>query len=194
MSLDLVESVVASIDASLIRSLLEDRGDYISKHRMSSTKALVKRGLNPLDKTPSGKDSGEGDKDDSRGQYQGIDFSVPSAVAQAARKGLELRKLNEKRKALPSGDPDRLGASESLGGTEIGVARAVQLSTNEKVTPQSARRIAAYFGRHTGDKGAEGFGNDKQPSAGYVAWLLWGGDPAKKWAESLVSQMDKSEE
>jgi len=29
---------------------------------------------------------------------------------------------------------------------------------------------------------------------GYVAWLLWGGDPGKKWAEKVRDQMDRADE
>ena len=175
---------------TMYQPFLEDRSDNLSPTRFSATDELVSRGLKPLEKTPSGASSGPSGKGDMDGKYSAIDFVPPSAVAKEAKKGLELRKRNEERKALPKGDPDRLGADASLGGTDIGVARAVQLMSGKPMPPREVRRMVAFFSRHR-HEGTEGFGNDKRPSAGYVAHLIWGGDSGKKWAEKVVAQMEK---
>lgn len=152
-----------------------------------STAKLRKRGLKPLERTPSGKDAGKKGSTD-------LDLTPPKSVQNAAKKGLELRKRNEERKDLPEDDPDHLASSASLGGTAIGVARAVQLSKGEPITPRAIRRIYSYLERHTPDKKAKGFGDDKRPSAGYVAWLLWGGDAALRWVTKMIKALDKEDE
>ena len=63
-------------------------------------------------------------------------------------------------------------------------------------------RMAAWFARHRSDTFAEGFHNEKSPkypSAGLVAWLLWGGDSngsmrAMVWAQEQVERIDKQKE
>lgn len=64
----------------------------------------------------------------------------------------------------------------------MGVRRAVQLSRREPVSLDTIRRIVSYFARHEVDRGGEGWGVD---SRGYQAWLLWGGDPGRAWAERI---------
>jgi hypothetical protein len=164
--------------------------------RLQSTKAILKRGLKPLEKTPSGASAGPSERGKTRsgGIYGHIDFEPPAKVASEAKKGLDLRKWNETRKKLPSSDPASLGASASLGGTSIGVARALQLSKRRPVSPRDIRRMVNYFTRHAKDVEAENFGNDKTPSPGYVAWLLWGGDSGFSWAKRVLDQMLKAEQ
>lgn len=45
--------------------------------------------------------------------------------------------------------------------------------------------MVSYFARHEVDKRAKSFGNDQNPSAGYVAWLLWGGGEGRAWAVEM---------
>jgi hypothetical protein len=44
----------------------------------------------------------------------------------------------------------------------------------------------SFFSRHEVDKQGRGFnsGEPGYPSNGLIAWLLWGGDSGKSWAES----------
>jgi len=71
------------------------------------------------------------------------------------------------------------------GGTAVGVARANQLRNRENLTPRTIGRMVSYFARHEVDKQAEGFnqGEEGFPSAGRIAWQLWGGNPGKSWAD-----------
>ena len=60
-------------------------------------------------------------------------------------------------------------------------ARASRSTGTRKAGPVSAADITAissYFKRHVVDKDAEShkWGDVNDPSPGYVAWLLWGGD------------------
>ena len=95
----------------------------------------------------------------------------PSAeVAENAKRGLALRK------------------QYNCGGTEVGAARAGQLRDRKPQSPKDVDRMISYFARHAVDKNAPEFGDGADPSAGYVAWLLLGGDAAQQWAND---QKDK---
>ncbi len=109
-------------------------------------------------------------------KYEHLDFSAPDSVAEQAEKGLQLRR------------------EFGRGGTEVGVARARDLKNQKNLSPETIDRMISYFARHECDKSAEDFGNENDPSAGYIAWLLWGGDQGRKWAENLskkIAQADK---
>lgn len=108
-------------------------------------------------------------------KYDEIDFVPPDNVAACARRGLALR------------------AEHGVGGTDVGVARARDLKNQERLSPETIERMVSYFARHEVDKDADGFGNDDNPSAGYVAWLLWGGDPGRAWAEDTKAQMEDAD-
>lgn len=71
------------------------------------------------------------------------------------------------------------------GGTDVGVRRAHQLAARDAVSAADVKAIASYFARHEVDKQgkAHEWGDASDPSAGYVAWLLWGGDEGRTWAE-----------
>ena len=79
------------------------------------------------------------------------------------------------------------------GGTEVGVARAVQLINRERLSPRTVRRMHSYFSRHEVDKRGQGFreGQEGYPSAGKIAWLLWGGDAGQAWAARKVEELNK---
>ncbi|NNC90662.1 MAG: hypothetical protein HKN82_19565 [Akkermansiaceae bacterium] len=104
-----------------------------------------------------------------------MDFTPPEDAAAAARKGLELRS-----------EFDR-------GGTDVGVARARDLKNRRTCSPDTIRRMVSYFARHEVDKQADDFGDDDRPSAGYIAWLLWGGDPGREWAENIKQKMEEAD-
>jgi len=94
-----------------------------------------------------------------------IDLRCPQIVADNAAKGLELRR------------------QFGRGGTEVGVARATELKNREKLAPSTIRRMVSYFARHEVDKRGKNYGNEDNPSAGTIAWLLWGGDEGREWVD-----------
>lgn len=123
-------------------------------------------------------------------KYEHINFTPPSGVAKAAEKGLEMRS-----KASPSNRGGLTPSQASEHGIGSGVQRAVNLKNRNTVSPKVVKQMKAFFARHEKNKGikAENKGtpwNDK----GYVAWLLWGGDPGKSWSEKIVGQMEKADE
>jgi hypothetical protein len=105
-------------------------------------------------------------------KYKHINFRPGDAVAKAAARGLELRK------------------EWNRGGTAVGVARARDLSNGKELSPSTVKRMKAYFDRHEVDKSGEGWGTN---SAGYIAWLLWGGDSGYSWAKKVCKQMDAAD-
>jgi HK97 family phage prohead protease len=56
--------------------------------------------------------------------------------------------------------------------------------------------MASYFARHEVDKQGQGWspGEDGFPSAGRIAWALWGGDPGQAWASKLTRQIEAADE
>jgi hypothetical protein len=95
----------------------------------------------------------------------------PVAVAKNAAKGLELREKHGR------------------GGTEVGVARAKQLKARETLDEDDVKSMASYFARHAVDRKGKAFDNADNPSAGYIAWMLWGGDEAKEWVDGLKKRL-----
>ena len=106
-----------------------------------------------------------------------LDLRPPATVAAAARRGLELR------------------AEYGRGGTAVGVARARDLGNRRTLTIETVKRMLAYFTRHEIDLEAPAAkrGNPGYPSAGYIAWLLWGGDAGRTWARKIVRQQARIE-
>jgi HK97 family phage prohead protease len=82
------------------------------------------------------------------------------------------------------------------GGTAVGVARGRDLSNGTTISPETARRMKAYFDRHEIDKQGEGWspGEPGFPSNGRIAWALWGSDPGWAWSRKLVEQMNAADE
>ena len=78
------------------------------------------------------------------------------------------------------------------GGTEVGVARASDIVNNRDLSMDTVRRMNSYFARHEVDKKGKGFspGEEGYPSAGRIAWALWGGDAGQSWARQLSEKED----
>jgi len=108
-------------------------------------------------------------------RYADIDFTPTEGMAAAAERGLRLR------------------AEFNRGGTEVGVARATQLKNREVLSPETVRRMHSFFSRHASDK-RPGWDDPSDPSAGFVAHLLWGGDPGKDWSERVTARMDRADD
>jgi len=104
-------------------------------------------------------------------------FPVPKGVADEAETALAWRR------------------EHGRGGTEVGVARARDLKNRRPVSLDTLKRIKAYFDRHESDTDAEGFrpGEPGFPSAGRIAWGLWGGNPARRWAEDRLAGVEARE-
>lgn len=100
-------------------------------------------------------------------------FTPPEDVRVAAQRGLDMRSKYKR------------------GGTMVGVARARDLSNGSAVSASTIMRMVSYFARHEVDKKGTGWspGSEGYPSAGRIAWLLWGGDPGKRWANAMARRI-----
>ena len=82
------------------------------------------------------------------------------------------------------------------GGTAVGVARARDIANGANLSDDTIMRMVSYFARHEVDKQGQGWsqGEEGYPSAGRIAWALWGGDPGRTWANAEAAKIDDNEE
>lgn len=103
-----------------------------------------------------------------------LHFTAPAQVSREAKLGLELRKLFKR------------------GGTQVGIKRAHQLAKRERISLQTVIRMKAFFDRHEKNRfSTKKTANGLEPGAGMIAWLLWGGDAGRAWANEIVKQFRK---
>jgi len=106
------------------------------------------------------------------GKYEGIDFSPPQGARDAAKRALEVRETKP---------PSQRGM------TPVGLARARDLQNGVKLSPDTIKRMKAFFDRHEVDKKGSTFG---EQGKGWQAWNGWGGDAGYSWAKKVVGQME----
>jgi hypothetical protein len=78
------------------------------------------------------------------------------------------------------------------GGTEVGVARARDISNKRNLSLDTVKRMNSYFARHEVDKEATGWNDGEKgfPTAGRIAWQLWGGDAGRDWAARIIKSQE----
>lgn len=90
----------------------------------------------------------------------------PQAVRDAAERGIRL--------------------NEEVGNkcaTQVGKVRAQQLANGEAVTILTVKRMYSYLSR-----AAEYYNPNDDQACGTISYLLWGGEPALRWAERILRQ------
>lgn len=109
-------------------------------------------------------------------KYKGKDINTKptDGMVSEAEKGLEWRK------------------EYGRGGTEVGVARARDIKNRKELSFDTVKRMYSFFSRHEVDKKADGFspGEKGYPSAGRIAWALWGGDAGFSWSRKIAGMLD----
>ena len=105
-------------------------------------------------------------------------YPAPQGARDEARRGLEWR------------------AEYGRGGTAVGVARARDIANGRALSLDTVQRMASYFARHEVDKQGEGWSPGEQgyPSAGRIAWALWGGDAGRRFAETVLDREEARQE
>ncbi|HRO15171.1 MAG TPA: hypothetical protein PLL33_09030 [Paracoccus sp. (in: a-proteobacteria)] len=93
-------------------------------------------------------------------------FVPPPDVTATAAEGLALR------------------ARHGRGGTEVGLARAQGLAASRPLTAAEMRMMAGWFARFGAQRRPARWGDPDNPSTGYIAWMLWGGDAGRNWVEA----------
>lgn len=103
------------------------------------------------------------------------DAKPTAKMAANAKRGLELRERFDR------------------GGTEVGVRRARQLAERRPLSEADIKSMHSYFARHEVDKQgkAHEWGDEDDPSAGYIAWLLWGGEEGKAWVDKRHASLEE---
>lgn len=112
-------------------------------------------------------------------------FTPPEGVRSAAARGLELR-AKWKRGGLSNGEASDQGIGS-------GVQRATNLKNGDALNIATVKRMAAFFSRHEKNYRPDEKEPDGGPTAGTIAWLLWGGNAGKSWANGIVSRVQKDE-
>jgi len=81
------------------------------------------------------------------------------------------------------------------GGTEVGLARARDIRNQRNLSFDTVKRMNSYFARHEVDKEERGWegGEDNFPTAGRIAWQLWGGDAGRDWAKKIVERVNENQ-
>ena len=122
-------------------------------------------------------------------RYSHIDFKPPQSVADAAKLGLEYRK-----KASPSNRGGLTAEEAGKEGIGSGVQRAANLKNRHTMSPKTVRMMSRFFSRHEKNKAINPkFRGTPWNDKGYVAWLLWGGDPGRSWANKIIRQMEAAD-
>jgi hypothetical protein len=99
-------------------------------------------------------------------------YSPPAGARSAARKAIKFKE-----------DGKATGA-----GTQVGWTRAGQLARGETISLSTVKRMFSYFSRHEVDKKGKDWGNQANPSNGYIMWLAWGGDTGFSWSRGIVNR------
>lgn len=110
-------------------------------------------------------------------------FEPNEAMRDAARRGLALRE-EWGRGGLST---QEAGAQ----GSKSGVARASSLANGDALSEESVRAMARFFARHAKNRGGpDAKEDDGGPTAGWIAWLLWGGDDGAEWSARILDEIE----
>jgi hypothetical protein len=90
----------------------------------------------------------------------------PKAVREAAERGIKLNADVNNRCA-----------------TQVGKVRAQQLASGDPLTLMTVKRMYSYLSR-----AAEYYKPADTTACGTISYLLWGGEPALRWAESVLER------
>jgi hypothetical protein len=99
-------------------------------------------------------------------------YSPPAGARSAARRAIKFKE-----------DGKATGA-----GTQVGWTRAGQLARGETISLSTVKRMYSYFSRHEVDKKGKDWGNNANPSNGYIMWLAWGGDAGYSWSRGIANR------
>jgi len=123
------------------------------------------------------------DVDEYYARFEAESFKPPASAISNAKRGLELRKKWGRGGLSPS--------EAAAQGIDSGVTRARKIASG-KVSTHDVRRMSA-FNRHRKNYRPEKKESDGGPTAGTIAWLLWGGTSGVNWAKKKSANMNAEE-
>ena len=154
--------------------IIEGSNDYFSTHWNNY-------GVIPLVEPVDYEDSG--DEPEYNWEYDDFDaetYTPPAAAIKAAKKGLSQRKKWGRGGLSP--------AEAKSQGIDSGVTRARKIASG-KVSRHDVRRMSA-FNRHRKNNKPSKKMPDGGPTAGTIAWNLWGGSAGVNWAKKKSATMN----
>lgn len=77
------------------------------------------------------------------------------------------------------------------GGTQVGWTRAHQLSSGERLSLSTVKRMAQFNRHRKNAVVAPEYKSEPWKDAGHVAWLLWGGTTGVDWAKGIAERVQK---
>lgn len=112
-------------------------------------------------------------EDAEKGLLKSVNLTVPDGVKVEAARGLLWRK------------------QYGRGGIGPG-QRTARMLIGNRMTIARVKKMGAYLARHEVDKQGEGFspGEPGYPSAGRIAWALWGGDAGQSWTAKVMRSVE----
>ena len=110
-------------------------------------------------------------------------FKPPKSAINNAKKGLEFRKKYGRGGLTP--------AEAKSYGIDSGITRAKRIASG-KLSAHDVRRMSA-FNRHRGNYNPSKKMADGGPTAGTIAWLLWGGTSGVNWAKKQSAALGAEE-
>lgn len=149
---------------------VHDAADFMAKQLDDALVMLVEE--------DDAEEMAEDEEPEMKRENKAIDLTPTKGMAAEAEQGLRWRE------------------EYGRGGTEVGVARARDIKNRRNLSVETVGRMNSYFARHEVDLQAEGakVGDDGYPSAGLIAWKLWGGDAGKRWAERKMAEIEREED
>ena len=101
-------------------------------------------------------------------------YKAPEGAVSAAKKALKWK--------------EEYG-EEVKGGTQVGWTRANQIAKGEQLSLETVKRMHSFFSRHKGNETVKPeLKETPWKDNGYIAWLIWGGNAAAKWAAGIAKK------
>lgn len=147
-------------------------GRRIAKNVSGGNVDAAQEALDRYEEKKRQREEREAERETKRTNKEVNSYVPPQSVRSAAKRGLELR------------------TKFGRGGTSVGIARARDLSNGKSIPIETINRMVSFFARHSVDKRPD-WSNPSNPTNGYIAHLLWGGDAGRSWANG-ISKRNKS--
>lgn len=111
------------------------------------------------------------------------DIVVPQSIRRTAQKAIDYNlSLPISKRAAYKDDGDK-----RVAGTGMRTARRL---VSGRIDEQQVRLMAAWFARH-GESEKEKEARRDKTSKASIAWALWGGSEARRWANRKARELDK---